>query len=139
MNNEDISYAQYLVGNNNKLVCGIDTAIKALRPHARYDMSASGGHFDFTRWEDETGSKPPTKDEIFEELEYQNKFIEYHQHFLDRAANYPDITVLINLLWNGMDKGDISGKESDFYNAIKEVNDKFPKPEGEPPVKPTYE
>ena len=135
MRNEDISYAQYLIGNNNKLVCGIDTAIKALRPHARYDMSASGGHFDFTRWEDETGSKSPTKDEIFEELEYQNKFIEYHQHFLDRAANYPDITVLINLLWNGMDKGDISGKGSDFYNAIKEVNDKFPKPEGDPPVK----
>ena len=43
MNNEQISYAQFLVGNNNKLVCGIDTAIKALRPSARYDMSASGG------------------------------------------------------------------------------------------------
>jgi hypothetical protein len=45
MNNQDIEYAHYLIGNNNKLVCGIDTAIKTLRPSARYDMSASGGQF----------------------------------------------------------------------------------------------
>ena len=139
MNNEQISYAQYLVGNNNKLVCGIDTAIKALRPHARYDMSASGGHFEFTRWEDETGSKPPTKEDIFKELEYQNKFIEHWQHFIDRAANYPDIVTIVNSLWEAMDKSEIPGKGTKFYDSIKEVNDKFPEPEGEPPVRPTYE
>ena len=139
MNNEQISYAQYLVGNNNKLVCGIDTAIKALRPHARYDMSASGGHFDFTRWEDETGSKPPTREEIFKELEYQNRFIEYWQHFIDRAANYPDIVSIVNNLWEAMDNSEIPGKGTKFYESIKEVNDKFPRPAGEPPVRPTYE
>jgi hypothetical protein len=135
MRNEDINYAQYLVGSNNKLVCGIDTAIKTLRPTARYDMSASGGHFEFTRWEDEAGTKPPTKDEIYAELEYQNKFIEYWQHFIDRAANYPDITTLVNLLWDAMDNSEIPGKGTKFYEAIKEVNDKFPKPDGEPPVR----
>jgi hypothetical protein len=135
MRNEDINYAQYLVGNNNKLVCGIDTAIKTLRPTARYDMSASGGHFEFTRWEDEAGTKPPTRDEIYAELEYQNKFIEYWQHFIDRAANYPDITTLVNLLWDAMDNSEIPGKGTKFYNTIKEVNDKFPRPDGEPPVR----
>jgi hypothetical protein len=135
MRNEDINYAQYLVGNNNKLVCGIDTAIKTLRPTARYDMSASGGHFEFTRWEDEAGTKPPTREEIYAELEYQNKFIDYWQHFIDRAANYPDITTLVNLLWDAMDNSEIPGKGTKFYEAIKEVNDKFPKPEGEPPVR----
>ena len=139
MKNEDILYAQYLIGNNNKLVCGIDTAIKALRPTARYDMSASGGHFEFTRWEDEAGTKPPTKEEIFKELEYQNQFIAYWQHFVDRAANYPDIVVLINSLWEAIDAGDIPGKGTNFYNMIKEVNDKYPKPEGEEPVRTTYE
>ncbi len=139
MNNQDISYAQFLVGSNNKLVCGIDTAIKALRPHARYDMSASGGHFEFTRWEDDTDSKPPTRDEIFKELEYQNKFIDYWQHFIDRAANYPDIVTIVNNLWEAMDSGEMPGKGTKFYDSIKEINDKFPKPEGEPPVRPTYE
>jgi hypothetical protein len=135
MNNQDIEYAHYLIGSNNKLVCGIDTAIKTLRPSARYDMSASGGHFEFTRWEDEAGTKPPTKQEIMEELEYQNKFIDHWQHFLDRAANYPDITILINSLWEAMDNSEIPGKGTKFYNMIKEVNEKFPKPEGEPPIK----
>ena len=139
MNNEQIQYAQYLVGNNNRLVCGIDTAIKTLRPTARYDMSAAGGHFDFTRWEDEAGTVPPTKDEIMKELEYQNKFIDYWQHFVDRAANYPDIVVIINSLWEAIDAGDIPGKGTKFYESIKEINEKFPKPEGEPPVRPTYE
>ena len=139
MNNEQIAYAQYLIGNNNKLVCGIDTAIKALRPTARYDMSASGGHFEFTRWEDEAGTKPPTKDEIFTELEYQNKFIDYWQHFVDRAANYPDIVVLINNLWEAIDSGAIPGKDTAFYTSIKEVNNAHPRPAGEPPVRPTYE
>ena len=63
MNNKEIEYAHFLIGNNNKLVCGIDTAIKALRPTARYDMAAAGGHFEFTRWEDEAGTKAPTKDD----------------------------------------------------------------------------
>jgi hypothetical protein len=137
MNNTEIEYAHFLMGgSNNKLVCGIDTAIKALRPGARYDMSASGGHFEFLRWEDDANTKPPTKAEIMAELEYQNKFIEHHQYFIDRASNYPDITVLVNLLWEAMDQSKIPGKGTDFYEAIKEVNDKFPKSEGDAPVRP---
>jgi hypothetical protein len=92
--------------------------------------------FEFTRWEDEAGTKPPTKQEIMEELEYQNKFIDHWQHFLDRAANYPDITILVNSLWEAMDNSEIPGKGTKFYNMIKEVNEKFPKPKGEPPIKP---
>ena len=136
MNNQDIEYAQYLIGSNNKLVCGIDTAIKALRPTSRYDMSASGGHFEFTRWEDDAQTEAPTKAEIMAELEYQNKFIEHHQYFLDRAANYPDIVTLINLLWEAMDQSKIPGKGTEFYEAVKEVNDKYPKPEGDASARP---
>ena len=58
------------------------------------------------------------------ELEYQNKFIEHHQYFLDRASNYPDITVLVNSLWEAMDNSEIPGKGTNFYNMIKEVKDR---------------
>ena len=37
-------------------VPGIDTAIRTLRPHARWALS---GNQTFTAWEDDTGSKPP--------------------------------------------------------------------------------
>ena len=70
------------------------------------------------------------------ELEYQNKFIEHHQYFLDRASNYPDITVLVDSLWEAMDNSGIPGKGTKFYNMIKEVNDAYPKPKGDAPVRP---
>jgi hypothetical protein len=136
MNNEQIAYAQYLMGSNNKLVCGIDTAIKTLRPTARYDFMAQGGHFEFTRWEDSSGSTPPTKNEILKELDYQEKFVNYHQYFLDRAGSYPDIIILLNQLWDAMDSREIPGKGTKFYNSIKEVNEAFPIPEGDAPVRP---
>jgi hypothetical protein len=136
MNNEQIAYAQYLMGSNNRLVCGIDTAIKALRPTARYDLLAQGGRIEFTRWEDSSGSTPPTKNQIFKELDYQDKFVRHWQYFLDRAASYPDISILLNQLWDAMDSREIPGKGTQFYNSIKEVNDAFPKPEGDAPVRP---
>jgi hypothetical protein len=35
-----------------------------------------------------------------------------------------------------MDNSEIPGKGTKFHTAIKEVNDKFPKPEGDAPVRP---
>lgn len=139
MNNEQIAYAQYLMGSNNRLVCGIDTAIKALRPTARYDLLAQGGHLEFTRWEDSSGSTPPTKNQIFKELDYQDKFVKHWQYFLDRANSYPDIVILINELWEAMDSCEIPGKGTKFYNSIKKTNEDFPIPIDEPPVRPIHE
>ena len=139
MNNEQIAYAQYLMGSNNRLVCGIDTAIKALRPTARYDLLAQGGHLEFTRWEDSSGSTPPTKNQIFKELDYQDKFVKHWQYFLDRANSYPDIVILINELWEAMDSCEIPGKGTKFYNSIKKTNEDFPIPVDEPPVRPIHE
>lgn len=136
--NQDIEYMQYLIGAKNKLVCGADTAIKALRPNAKYDLSVQGGVYEWLSWEDPTGTNPPTKEEIFTELEYQNKFIDYHQYFLDRLANYPDIVILVCMLWDAIDQGKILGKDTEFYTSMKEVNDRFPKTPGDPPVRPTY-
>lgn len=136
MTNDEIFYAQYLMGNNSKLIYGIDTAIKAIAPSAAYDMQAGNGIFSFTRWECNDVPVAPTKERIMLEHDYQKEFCEYHQYFLDRATNYPDISILMNQLWDAMDQSKIPGKGTDFYNSIKEVNDKFPKPEGKPPVRP---
>ena len=66
--NQDIEYMQYLIGAKNKLVCGADTAIKALRPNAKYDLSVQGGVYEWLSWEDPTGTNPPTKEEIFTDV-----------------------------------------------------------------------
>jgi hypothetical protein len=136
MTNDEIFYAQYLMGNDNKLVCGIDTAIKALGPSAQYEMKSSSDGMVFTKWICEDVPTAPSYDDIKKELEFQEKFCAYHQYYLDRATNYPDIIVLLNQLRQAMDESKVPGKGSDFYNSIKEVNDKFPKPKGKPPARP---
>jgi hypothetical protein len=39
----------------NGMAYGVDTAIKALRPNAKFQMTAGNGEFIFTQWWDEKG------------------------------------------------------------------------------------
>jgi hypothetical protein len=43
--------------------------------------------------------------------------------------------VLFNLLYETIDKKQIQGKESDFYKVIRQVNEQYPSPKGEPPFR----
>ena len=114
------------------LAYGVDTAIKALRPNARFEMVAGNGEFEWPRWEDSDGLAPPTKDEIMREFERQKAVAEYYQYAYDRCKHYPDGFEQLDMLWHAVDQG-IDLKESDWYKKIKEVKDKFPKSEGDPP------
>ena len=134
MNNEEIYYSQFLINHGQgRLDCNYKTAARALRPTAQYGLSEQDGEFVFGEYQDESGLPPPTKEEILNELEFQQRFCAYWQHFYDRYQAYPDVTVLFNLLWSAIDKDQIPGKESDFYRTIKLVNEQDPCPEGEPP------
>jgi hypothetical protein len=112
---------------------GVDTAIKALRPGARFDMVAGNGEFQFPRWEDPKGKPPPTKDEIMKEFERQKAVAEYYQYAYDRCNHYPDGFEQLDMLWHAVDKG-IDLKDSEWYKKIKEVKEKFPKSAGDPPA-----
>ena len=114
------------------LAYGVDTAIKALRPNAKFEMVAGNGEFEWPRWEDPNGRRPPTKDQIMKEFERQKAVAEYYQYAYDRCANYPDGFEQLDMLWHAIDQG-LDLKDSDWYKKIKEVKEKFPKPEGDPP------
>ena len=134
MNNEEIYYAQFLLNHGQgKLACSYKTAARALRPTAQYGLSDQDGEFVFGEYQDVSGLPPPTKEEILDELEFQERFCAYWQHFYNRYQSYPDITVMFNLLWNAIDSGQITEKTSDFYKVIKQVNEQYPCPDGEPP------
>lgn len=134
MNNEEIYYSQFLINHDlGKLDCNYKTAARALRPTAQYGLSEQNGEFVFSSYEDYGGLPPPTKEEILNELEFQERFCAYWEHFYNRYRSYPDITVMFNLLWNAIDSGQITEKTSDFYKVIKQVNEQYPCPDGEPP------
>lgn len=113
---------------------GIDTAIKTLRPGAKFEMHAGNGGFVFPKWWDPNGLPAPTQEEIMAEFEFQKATAEYYQYAYDRCANYPDGFEQLDMLWHAVNNG-IDLKNSDWFNSIKAVKEQFPKPEGQPPVK----
>lgn len=59
------------------------------------------------------------------------RIVEYNQMVFDnwdhwRQQEYPSIGDQLDMLWHGMDDGTIP-KVTSFYDAIKEVKDKYPK------------
>jgi hypothetical protein len=118
----------------NGLAYGVDTAIKALRPGAVFDMVAGNGEIQFPRWEDPNGLPPPTKAEVDAEFEYQKALSEYYQYAYDRCKEYPDGFEQLDMIWHAINNG-VDLKDSEWFNAIKEVKEKHPKPEGDPPTK----
>jgi len=118
----------------NGMAYGIDTAIKALRPDAKYQMSAGNGEFIFTQWLDPNGLLAPSKDEIMAEFEYQKKVAKYYQYSYDRCKDYPDGFEQLDMLWHAINNG-TELKDSEWFQRLKEVKEKHPKPEGNPPVK----
>lgn len=62
------------------VLCGLDTAIKRLRPHAGFTLSNG----EIIQWDDPTGSEPPTKEEINQQLTKDfatyNAYIDSNSH-----------------------------------------------------------
>jgi len=130
----DVNEIMKNFSGENGLAYGVDTAIKALRPGCKYDVAVSGGHFNFTRWWDANEKPPPSDEEIMKEYEYQKALSEYYQYSYDRCKAYPDGFEQLDMLWHAVNDG-IDLKTSEWFQKIKEVKEKHPKPEGEVPIK----
>jgi hypothetical protein len=109
---------------------GIETAIEALRPGAKYALS--GGKETFLGWRCPNNSEPPTWEEVLVEYERQKSIAEYYQYIFDRTNEYPDGYKQLELLWDAVDQ-EIDLKESEWYKQIKKIKQKYPKPRTEAP------
>ena len=130
----DVNEIMKNFSGENGLAYGVDTAIKALRPGCKYDVAVSGGHFNFSRWWDANEKPPPSDEEIMKEYEYQKALSEYYQYSYDRCKEYPDGFEQLDMLWHAVNEGK-NLKDSEWFQSIKEVKEKYPKPEGNPPTK----
>jgi hypothetical protein len=130
----DLNEVMKNFSGDGTMAYGVDTAIKALRPGSRYEVSVSGGEYTYTKWWDPNQLPPPTKKEVDKELAFQEKLAKYYQYAYSRCSEYPDGFEQLDMLWHAVDNG-INLKDSEWFKSIKEVKDKYPKPEEEPPVK----
>ena len=104
-------------------VPGIDTAIKILRPHARYALT----NLSFTAWEDDTGTTPPTKDEILKEVEREVEIYNYYLYERDREKAFPKMVDQLDMLYKDMLAGKLDSTGT-WATHIAAVKAKYPKP-----------
>lgn len=57
-----------------------------------------------------------------------NKITHRADYKTARARTYPKIADQLDMLWHAMDRGELP-KVQEFYDAIKSVKDRSPKPE----------
>ena len=133
----DLNNASEVMKNfsaENGMPVGVDTAIKALRPGCTFEIAMSGGVITYHKWHHPDGLSAPTKAEIDEELVFQEKLAKHYQYAYDRCRHYPDGFEQLDMLWHAINEG-VELKNSQWIKAIKEIKEKFPKSEGEPPTK----
>ena len=103
---------------------GFEIAIKKLRPGASFSLMNT----EITAWDDPEGRDPPTIDEINIQLEKDKKDYEYHIYQIMRFKEYPEGYVQLDMLWHDMNNDVIPGKNGVWYNEIKKIKEKYPKP-----------
>ena len=104
------------------LLPGVDTAIKTLRPHARYALT----NLSFTAWEDDTGTTPPTKDEILKEVEREVEIYNYYLYERDREKAFPKMVDQLDMLYHDIKNGNL--ENGSWVQTIDEIKNKYPKP-----------
>jgi hypothetical protein len=127
MNVRDMLMA-FISSDGKTMAVGIDTVMKSIRPYAKFVLSGR----EFSNWQDSTGLPPPTWEEVEEELARQNRIAEHYQYVYDRSSEFPLGHEQLDMLWDDIDSGKPL-KEGKWYNTIKEVKEKYPKPEGSAP------
>ena len=103
---------------------GVDTAINVLRPGAIWEMYNN----QFSVCEDPEGREPPTGCEIIAEVKREEKIYKYYEYERTRMGKYPDLDHQLDMLFHDIEEGKLD-KTGSFYRAIKDVKEKYPKPD----------
>lgn len=108
---------------------GIDTALKSIGPNAKYTIGGGGKIF---QWDCPDGTPCPTWEEVQAECDRHEKISNYYKYAYDRSKEFPQGFKQLDMLWDDIDSGKPL-KEGKWYNTIKEIKEKYPKPEGPAP------
>ena len=107
-------------------VPGVDTAIRTLRPHGRYELSNK----EFVGWKDKTGLEPPTWDEINAEIAREVEIYNYYLYERNREQEFPDWKDQLDMLYHDIKSGNLNNGK--WITAIDAVKERHPKPEFKP-------
>jgi hypothetical protein len=130
---KQISQDVFLNDNTELNKEDIFEVIKTLRPGCRFDASF-GSDVHYHHFWHPDNLPAPTMKEILAEIEYQKDCKEYYQYAYNRCHEYPDGFEQFDMLWHAINDG-ANLKQSEWFLTIKAIKEKYPKPDGKPPVK----
>lgn len=110
---------------NADFLYGIGEAVKTLRPNAVFCIVNTN----ITEWEDPTGSEPPAWSEVMEQLEKDKKLYESIEYARFRKKEYPKAEDQVDELWHLVSSGGKIDQSSNWFQKIKSIKEKYPKPE----------
>jgi hypothetical protein len=106
---------------------GFDTALYTNWPNARWHIVDSI----FEIWEDDDGNPCPTWEEIQEVVNEQSEIYGYFAYERDREKEYPELKDQLDMLFKDITSGKL--EDGEWYQTIKSIKDKHPKPEDPTP------
>ena len=104
-------------------VPGVDTAIEVLRPGAKWDLCETA----FVAWECPNNSKPPTWEEIQEEIQKEVEIYNYYLYERNREKEYPELKDQLDMLYHDIKNGNL--ENGSWIQAIDSIKEKYPKPD----------
>jgi hypothetical protein len=103
----------------------VDGAIKSLRPNVeRWDYDH--GSRQFTIWEDSQNRKPPTYEEIIEQIEIDAIKWDYYSYLIDREREYGMLKDQLEMIYRDFKSSNLSNGE--YVTFIDNIKEKYPKP-----------
>ena len=103
-------------------VPGIDTAIKILRPKARWELVGK----EFTIYECDEGTEPPSWDEITTEVKREVDIYNHYLYAREREKLYPDWKTQLDMLYHDIKNGQL--ENGAWIETIDTIKAKYPKP-----------
>ena len=103
-------------------VPGIDTAIKILRPNAKYELYNT----EFLDWECPDGSEPPSWDEVETEIKREVEIYNYYFYERQREKLYPDWKTQMDMLYHDIKNKNL--ENGSWIQSIDKIKSTYPKP-----------
>lgn len=104
-------------------VPGIDTAIRILRPNAKYELYNT----EFVDWECPDGSEPPSWDEVETEIKREVEIYNYYLYERQREKLYPDWKTQMDMLYHDIKNKNL--ENGSWIHSIDKIKSTYPKPE----------
>lgn len=108
---------------NDIRIPGVDSAIKYLRPNAKFSLMNNT----ICDWDCIDGTEPPSWEEIEQQILEDIQVYNYYLYARNRQSEYGNIGDQLDMLYHDIKSGNL--ENGSWVSMIESIKKKYPKPE----------